>query len=356
MKLLAALSCLIVAVSSIPVLDHLLNDVENLSLLNDSEIISVLKDQELDIFWENFKKVYNKYYSPKEEIIRKLVWKQSVIEIVQHNKRASDGVFSYKRGINEYSDLTGKEIKDNLLGLKISSDLNNIGSKWIPPANVAVPDNIDWRQKGYVTEVKNQGHCGSCWAFSATGALEGQHKRKSGKLVSLSEQNLIDCSKPEGNNGCHGGLMDKAFQYIKDNHGIDSEASYPYTQQDHNQCFFKKSDIAATCTGFVDLPSGNEEAVKTAVATVGPISIAINASGSFESYESGIFDPQNCIGNVESLNHGVLLVGYGTENGKDYWLIKNSWGASWGINGYMKMRRNKGNLCGVATFASYPLV
>ncbi|GFS28320.1 cathepsin L [Nephila pilipes] len=365
MKLLAALSCLIVAVSSASLLDQLLNDIGNLPILKDLGSVPVLKDLgsvpalndlDLESHWEDFKKDYNKTYSPAEEAIRKLIWETHVVEIVQHNLQAVEGVFSYKRGINKYSDLTDEEIQNNLLGLKIPLNLNILGTKWTPPKNADFPDKIDWRQKGYVTAIKDQGICGSCWAFSATGALEGQMKKKNGQLVSLSEQNLVDCSKAEGNDGCNGGLMDLAFQYITNNQGIDTEASYPYTEQDHPQCYYKNSGFGATCTGFVDLPSKNEEALKKAVATVGPISIAINASGFFSSYDSGIYDPEECLGDRNHLNHGVLLVGYGTENSKDYWLIKNCWGTTWGTNGYMKMRRNRGNLCGVATLASYPLV
>ncbi|CAL1272222.1 unnamed protein product [Larinioides sclopetarius] len=309
---------------------------------------------ELNEHWENFKKVFGKNYNEREEVTRRVIWEQRLAEIVQHNLRYDLGLHPYRKGINEYSDLDHDEFVKIFNGYRRQPGQKSNGTTWVPVSNAYIPDQVDWRDKGLVTPVKNQKQCGSCWAFSTTGSLEGQHKKKTGELVSLSEQNLVDCSGPEGNNGCEGGLMDLAFEYIKKNKGIDTEESYPYTAED-GTCHFQKSDVGATVTGYVDIPTGDEEALKKAVATVGPVSVAIDASqDSFQTYQDGIYVEPQC--SSEALDHGVLVVGYGTEDGSDYWLVKNSWGTTWGIKGFIKMARNQNNQCGIATQASYPLV
>jgi cathepsin L len=289
-------------------------------------------------------------------------------KIAKHNTKFHNKEVPYKLDLNKYADMLHSEFVQTLNGFnrtRSSEGLNSVyrsfkkveeGITFIEPANVDVPASVDWREKGAVTPVKDQGHCGSCWSFSATGALEGQHFRKTKKLVSLSEQNLVDCSSSYGNNGCNGGLMDNAFQYIKDNGGIDTEQSYPYEAID-DSCHFQKKDVGATDKGFVDIPTGDEDALKKAIATIGPVSVAIDASHeSFQFYSDGVYFEPQC--DSQQLDHGVLAVGYGTDEatGQDYWIVKNSWGTSWGDKGFIKMARNKDNHCGVATQASYPLV
>lgn len=299
-----------------------------------------------DSSWRTWKTTHSKVYeSYNHEKVRYTIWQDNLRKIAEHNAK-NNGV---TLRMNHFGDLTNLEFKSLMNGY-LHHQRN--GSAFLTPNNVQIPDTVDWRTQGYVTPVKNQGQCGSCWAFSATGSLEGQHFKKTGKLVSLSEQNLVDCSKK--NNGCNGGLMDDAFQYIKDNGGIDTEESYPYTARD-GRCKFNKANVGATDTGFTDISKGDENALKAAVATVGPISVAIDASNfSFQFYHTGVYDETSC--SSTQLDHGVLAVGYGVYQGKDYWLVKNSWGTGWGINGYIRMSRNKNNQCGIATSASYPLV
>ncbi|KAF6034464.1 hypothetical protein EB796_007225 [Bugula neritina] len=306
--------------------------------------------------WELFKKQHSKEYNSNvEERTRFQKFARNYASVMQHNSEKALGLHSFALGLNKYSDLDIFEIRMRMNGYKHIPGAVKNGSTYLSPSvPLTVPDTVDWRTEGYVTDVKDQGQCGSCWAFSTTGSLEGQHFKKTGELVSLSEQNLVDCSTEYGNNGCEGGLMDYAFEYIKDNKGIDTEASYPYDAEDE-KCHFRKRNIGATDTGYVDIPEGDEEKLKEAVAMHGPVSVAIDASHeSFQLYESGIYDEPEC--SSSQLDHGVLVVGYGTEGGKDYWLVKNSWGPSWGEQGYVRMSRNKNNQCGIASSASYPLV
>jgi len=306
--------------------------------------------------WEDFKLTHEKVYSSQsEEQRRKQIFADNLKVIEMHNYLHAKGQKTYTLGINKFADMENSEFVQLFNGLKRMNTTSTDRATYLSP-NVpfSPPTTVDWRQHGYVTEVKDQKQCGSCWAFSATGSLEGQTFRKTGKLISLSEQNLVDCSTKYGNNGCEGGLMDLAFQYIKDNKGIDTEVSYPYEAKD-DKCRFNANTVGATDTGYVDIPSMNEEKLMEAVATIGPVSVAIDAGHqSFQLYQSGIYNEPQC--SEDNLDHGVLAIGYGTLNGQDYWLVKNSWGTSWGEQGFIMMSRNKNNQCGIASMASYPLV
>lgn len=303
-----------------------------------------------DDSWQVWKSSHNKVYEDfGAEKVRYYIWKDNLERITEFNKK-SNNLFLR---MNHFGDLTNTEYRSLMNGY-LPRNSNSTGSTFLAPSNMKDVDTVDWRDKGYVTAVKNQGQCGSCWAFSTTGSLEGQMFKKTGKLVSLSEQNLVDCSTKFGNHGCQGGLMDNAFRYIKANGGLDTEESYPYEGR-NDKCRYKKEDAEGEDTGFVDIPQGDEDALKKASASVGPISVAIDASHfSFQFYHSGVYNEERC--SSTALDHGVLVVGYGTYQGKDYWLVKNSWGESWGLKGYIRMSRNKNNQCGIASSASYPLV
>jgi len=313
-------------------------------------------DVKLDGPWNLFKSAYNKQYSVAEESLRRAIWESNLKIVNDHNIKADLGLHTYWLGMNKYADLSLDEFVKQMNGFNNTMREQRVQRNAVREFNPSapLPDTVDWRTKGYVTSIKDQGQCGSCWAFSSTGALEGQHFKKASSLVSLSEQNLVDCSRKQGNMGCNGGLMDQAFEYIKVNNGIDTESSYPYEAVDRT-CRFKAADVGATDTGFVDTKSKDEQALQEAVANVGPISVAIDAShASFQLYKRGVYSEPAC--SQTRLDHGVLAVGYGTESGKDYWLVKNSWGTSWGTEGYIMMTRNKKNQCGIATASSYPTV
>ena len=262
--------------------------------------------------------------------------------------------------MNQFGDLTAEEFK----GLnKLRVDMSKVGR--LAPEEVTsdvdtsdLPTEMDWRKKGAVTAVKNQGQCGSCWSFSTTGSLEGANFLATGKLISLSEQELVSCSDSEGNMGCNGGLMDNAFKWIeKDNHGIASEDAYPYKSGGGNvpSCQKSQHPNVADVQSFTDVAEQDPKALMKAVAQQ-PVSIAIEADQhAFQFYKEGIIKEGTC---GTSLDHGVLAVGYGTEDGKDYWLVKNSWASSWGDEGYVKLERNMSKngpgTCGIQLKASYP--
>jgi len=303
----------------------------------------------LDVEWEIFKEKYEKnYFSEFEHDARKSIFAGNMMLIHQHNVEESLGLHTFTLGVNEFADMSSEEFGKFYNGLA-GKPTNHTVQKIVADN---IPETMDWRDKGYVTEVKNQGQCGSCWAFSATGSMEGQHFRKTGKMVSLSEQNLVDCVTAD--EGCGGGLPSDAFKYVIKNSGIDTEASYPYKGR-NGQCHYTGSDSGATFSKWVAVQSKSEDELKKAVATVGPVSVGIDASHfTFQLYKRGVYHSMFC--SQTRLDHGVLVVGYGNEGGKDYWLVKNSWGKSYGEGGYIKMSRNRNNNCGIATMANYPLV
>ncbi|XP_047454350.1 cathepsin S, ortholog2, tandem duplicate 1 [Mugil cephalus] len=311
-------------------------------------------DSRLDNHWELWKKTHEKnYQNEAEDARRRDLWEQNLMLITQHNLEASMGFHTYDLSMNFMGDLTQEEVVQYFSTLTPPTHVQRAPSPFAETSGATLPDTVDWRQKGCVTKVKMQGSCGSCWAFSAAGALEGQLAKNTGKLVDLSPQNLVDCSGKYGNKGCNGGFMDKAFQYVIDNQGIDSEVGYPYTGLTQ-PCRYSPAYRAANCSAYHFLPEGDEEALKQALATIGPISVAIDATRPrFIFYRSGVYDDPSC---SKQVNHGVLAVGYGTLNGQDYWLVKNSWGTTFGDQGYIRMARNKHDQCGIALYGIYPVL
>ncbi|KAL1509142.1 hypothetical protein ABEB36_003927 [Hypothenemus hampei] len=297
--------------------------------------------------FEAFKLKHSKTYGNElEESARYAIFLTNVLEIEQHNALYEQGLVTYEKGVNQFTDWTAEEFKNYLtLHPKPPAPVN--ATKYVIK-NIEVPSSIDWRTQGYVTSVKDQGQCGSCWAFSVTGVLEGAYYKKTGNLVSFSEQQLIDCDT-KLNYGCDGGYEEQTFPYVQE-YGIEAESSYPYTAKD-GSCKYDASKVVTKISSYVYY-YGNEAALLEAAGTIGPISIAVDAS-EFSAYSSGIYSSTTC--SKKELNHAILVVGYGSENGVDYWIVKNSWGSDWGEEGYIKMRRGV-NQCGIAEDVTYPIV
>ncbi|AUL78605.3 cathepsin Llike cysteine protease [Tupanvirus deep ocean] len=295
-----------------------------------------------------------KYNSVNEKIHRQKIWESNNLYIQKQNTLDLD----FQLEMNKYGDLTFTEFVNTHTGFKQNMRiLKNYKTNF----DISLPKHVNWTEKGVVTEVKNQYQCGSCWAFSTTGAVESMHAIKTGKLISLSEENLIDCTFDYGNLGCSGGLPSQALDYIIANKGIDTEESYPLFSvtmfdcmiQEMCPCYFNRSTVGATIDGYNHIISGNETNLQYVLASTGPVSVAIDATQSLQFYKSGVFSDTNC--SSSDLNHAVLAVGYGsTNNGQEYYIVKNSWGIDWGSNGYFLLARNQKNMCGIATEAVYP--
>ncbi|XP_023531431.1 probable cysteine protease RD19B [Cucurbita pepo subsp. pepo] len=305
-----------------------------------------------------FKRKFGKSYATEEEHNRRFrIFKANMRRALRHQSFDPSAI----HGVTQFSDLTVSEFQKTFLGLrghrlKLPLDANQ--APILPTENL--PGDFDWRERGAVTPVKNQGTCGSCWSFSTTGALEGANFLATGELVSLSEQQLVDCdhecdSEEAGScdSGCNGGLMNSALEYTLKVGGLMREQDYPYTGIDRETCKFDRSKIAASVANF-SVVSLDEDQIAANLVKNGPLAIAINAVF-MQTYIGGVSCPFIC---SKRLDHGVLLVGYGSAGyapirmrDRDYWIIKNSWGPNWGENGYYRICKGR-NICGVDSLVS----
>jgi cathepsin F len=296
-------------------------------------------------FQEFLTKENKKYTTIEEYLARFQIFKANYEKLEAfHMNRDEETLHS--QGINKFFDMTPQEFRRTHLNLKISVlDTLKSKSEHFTFSENKAPESHDWRKEGAVGPVKDQGNCGSCWAFSSVGNLEGLNYLKTKKMVQFSEQQLVDCDH-NGDQGCNGGLMKNAFDYLTTAGGLETESDYKYKGQD-GTCEFVKSKAAVKVNGST-MASQDEAEIKEFLFATGPLAIALNADP-LQFYNGGIIDADAASCDPQGLNHGVTLVGYGSENGHDFWIVKNSWGTGWGEQGFFRMARGKGT-CGINTY------
>ena len=318
-----------------------------LTMFKHSEYRITFKGQ-AETAWSAWKSQFNKTYGGPEEKVRFNIFKKNHKLVQLHNANPNK---KYTVALNQFADLTNKEFATIYTGAKKPEGKTYCDAPEEMLSVRAAPDTLDWRTQGRVSPVKNQGQCGSCWSFSTTGALEGLAAAQTGTVPTLSEQELVDCSTYTGNQGCNGGWVQWAFQYVLDNGGIASEADYPYKAVDQT-CKNSTKKAFTGLNGCVNVATQSADALKEALQN-GPVSVYIEADQwSFQMYSSGVYDNSDCFADGQ-IDHAVLAVGYT----KDAWIVKNSWGTSWGEKGYIQISSadttDKNGICGILSTA-YP--
>ena len=325
--------------------------------LRKRELTTFLTDNDEWKHFSNFQERFSKRYENVQELeARFQIFRSNLRNIILHNL---DHTQNFTMGINQFTDLTPQEFKEMYVNGRNDkkSNLGSFGCKSFSSSGSSLPASVDWRSKGVVNSVRDQGQCGSCWAFATTANAESVWAISSSKLLDLSEEFLVDCASGVGyyNMGCNGGEPDSAFKYMINN-GQCSESSYPYkagVTKTAGSCQ-KCTSAGVSFSSCYDVPSNNQVALATAVAKQ-PVVIAIEADTRyFQSYSGGILDSTSCGTN---LDHAVEIVGYGSENGVDYWIVRNSWSSSWGESGYFRVKKtsstNDIGICGVAAQPSF---
>jgi len=327
--------------------------VEHKAIANPMHIYINNYDEHTDSAFHSFKSRHGKTYSSlHEETQRKVNFKHN-LRYIQSMNRAGH---SYTLAVNHLADMTEDERR--MLRGRHSSDTKNNGGRPFEMSHqdvVTAPDSVDWRLYGAVSQVKDQAACGSCWSFGTTGTIEGAYFLKTGSIIRLSQQMLVDCSWGEGNNGCDGGEDFRAYHWIMKTGGLATEEEYGQYEGIDGYCQ-PNATRTVQIKGFVNVTPGDLTALKVAIFKYGPISVGIDASHpSLSFYANGVYYEPACGNKPDDLDHAVLAVGYGELLGQKYWLIKNSWSTYWGNNGYVLMSQ-KDNNCGVATGPTYVIM
>ncbi|XP_076237784.1 cathepsin L4 [Calliopsis andreniformis] len=309
--------------------------------------------EKLDEYWNVYKARYNKSYSGNVETARRMSWEENLVTIYKHNLMAAAGHYNYTLRDNHIADLGTRQYVRDMVKL-IPSNKRRMSKESMVGAtlhelNRHVPMRLDWREAGFDTAPENQEDCGSCYAYSIAGSIQGQIFKETGMLLPLSEQQLIDCSTSTGNLGCSGGSLRNTLRYLEKAKGLMARGQYPYKGK-QGPCRFQQDWSVVNITSWAVLPARDEKALEAAVANIGPIAASINASPkTFQLYHEGVYDDERC--SSDMVNHAMLIVGYTPTE----WILKNWWGDGWGENGYMRLAKNK-NRCGIANYAAYAKV